>query len=92
MTPIRGAPRDDPDGRYTQALNTTRNCVERCIGTNQYINPCQLPYLYFLFCRCFEDAVPIHFKRKDAKVPAIQSGTNNKFSMCSTQYVHIGKC
>jgi len=31
MTPIRGAPEDSPEGRYTRALTRTRNCVERCI-------------------------------------------------------------
>ncbi|KAJ8911984.1 hypothetical protein NQ315_003266 [Exocentrus adspersus] len=32
MTPIQGVPRDTPEGRYTAALTSTRNCVERCIG------------------------------------------------------------
>lgn len=32
MTPIRGAPEDSPEGRYTRALTRTRNCVKRCIG------------------------------------------------------------
>lgn len=32
MTPIRGMPRECPEGRYTTALTRTRNCAERCIG------------------------------------------------------------
>jgi hypothetical protein len=32
LTPIEGANHEMPEGRYTQAHKTTRNCVERCIG------------------------------------------------------------
>jgi hypothetical protein len=32
LTPIEGANPEMPEGRYTQAHKTTRNCVERCIS------------------------------------------------------------
>jgi hypothetical protein len=32
MTPIEGADPQTPQGRYTRAHKTVRNCVERCIG------------------------------------------------------------